>query len=272
MVNSQVQTPTTVRQPAVAGQFYASDPDELRQNIQHYIKEAHSNTNIRPKALIAPHAGYIYSGPVAATAYVTILPINTKISRVILLGPAHRVYIQGLALSSATHFATPLGEIKINQEAISRISSLPQVVISDQAHAQEHSLEVHLPFLQTVLEDFSLVPLVVGDTSPEEVADVLDLLWGGDDTLIVVSSDLSHYHDYATACEIDQATTKAIENFQLECIESQHACGCKPICGLLKIARDKKLNVETLDLRNSGDTAGPRDRVVGYGAYSFSSN
>ena len=272
MNDSQENVAAIVRQPAVAGQFYASNPDELRQNIQHYLKEAHSNTNIRPKALIAPHAGYIYSGPVAATAYVTLLPINTKISRVILLGPAHRVYIQGLALSSATHFATPLGDIKIDQEAIKLISTLPQVIISDQAHAQEHSLEVHLPFLQTVLENFSLVPLVVGDASPKEVAEVLNLLWGDDETLIVISSDLSHYHDYETACEIDKATTRAIENFQLESIDSQHACGCRPVCGLLKIARDKKLNVETLDLRNSGDTAGPRDRVVGYGAYSFSSN
>lgn len=271
-MESQSQPSILVRQPAVAGHFYSSDPAELKRNIQHYMELADLKSSDRPKALIAPHAGYIYSGPVAATAYATLDPIKNDIKRVVLLGPAHRVFVRGLALSSATHFATPLGQIKIDQDAIDSIKSLPQVVLSDQAHALEHSLEVHLPFLQMVLDDFELVPLVVGEASPEQVAEVLNLLWGGDETLIVISSDLSHYHDYDTACNIDRLTTRAIEKLQLDQIDSQQACGCRPVCGLLKVAREKNLNVKTLDLRNSGDTAGPRDRVVGYGAYSFSSH
>ena len=271
-MENQSQPSILVRQPAVAGHFYSSDPAELKRNIQYYMEMADLKSSDHPKALIAPHAGYIYSGPVAATAYATLAPIKNNISRVILLGPAHRVFVRGLALSSATHFATPLGQIMIDQEAVDKIKSLPQVVLSDEAHAMEHSLEVHLPFLQFVLNDFLLVPLVVGEASPEEVAEVLKLLWGGEETLVVISSDLSHYHDYETASNIDRLTTQAIEKLQLDQIDSKQACGCRPVCGLLKIAREKKLNVKTLDLRNSGDTAGPRDRVVGYGAYSFSSH
>ena len=270
--NQEPQQPINYRQPAVAGQFYSANPEELKENVLQFIQAAQPVSDKIPKALIIPHAGYIYSGPIAASAYVTILALKSKIKRVILLGPAHRVYINGLAYSSATHFLTPLGRVKIDREAIAAISGLHQVILSDQAHAQEHSLEVHLPFLQTVLEDFSLVPLVVGDASPQEVAEVLAILWGGDETLIVISSDLSHYHDYETACKLDKNTTQSIENFNYQDIKSQNACGCRPICGLLHIAKEKNLSVNTLDLRNSGDTAGTRDRVVGYGAYGFYNN
>ena len=271
MNNNPDTSSSIVRQPAVAGFFYPADADELRQMVERYLSEAQTNNPV-PKAIIAPHAGYIYSGPVAATAYASLAPIHDKISRVILLGPAHRVYVRGLALSSATHFATPLGKIGIDQKAVDLISKLPQISISDEAHAQEHSLEVHLPFLQTILDKFLLVPLVVGEALPAQVAEVLELLWGEDETLIVISSDLSHYHDYETARQIDQTTTSAIENLQLEKIGSQQACGCMPMRGLLQIAQDKGLQVKTLDLRNSGDTAGSHDRVVGYGAYSLSLN
>lgn len=259
-----------IRPPAVAGFFYPADPDELRQMVGQFMEHAQLKT-VPPKAIIAPHAGYIYSGPTAATAYSSLQPLHEKINRVILLGPAHRVYLRGLALSSATHFASPMGMVEIDQSAVELIKDLPQVSISDIAHQQEHSLEVHLPFLQYLLDKFLLVPLVVGDASPEEVAEVLDILWGGEETAIVISSDLSHYHDYDTARRLDAATTRAIENLQLESIGPNQACGCMPIRGLLQVIRNKrKLSVHTLDLRNSGDTAGTKDRVVGYGAWSFS--
>jgi len=269
--NSQDRPATIVRPPAVAGYFYPRDPDELSQMVGSYLSEARPE-GPPPKALIAPHAGYIYSGVIAATAYATLQPISKHITRVILLGPAHRVYIQGLALSKATHFASPLGQIKVEQAAIKLLRQLPQVSFSDAAHEQEHSLEVHLPFLQLALNDFLIVPLVVGEASPQEVAEVLELLWGDKETLIIISSDLSHYHDYETARKLDLATTRAIENLQLEKIGSLQACGCRPMRGLLQVARNRNLQVRTLDVRNSGDTAGSRDRVVGYGAYSFLQN
>ena len=269
--NSQDIRTTIVRPPAVAGYFYPQDPAELSRMVDNYLSEAHPE-GPPPKALIAPHAGYIYSGSIAATAYATLKSISKSISRVVLLGPAHRVYIRGLALSQATHFASPLGKIEVDQAAVQLLLQLPQVSVSDAAHQQEHSLEVHLPFLQLVLGNFLIVPLVVGEASPQEVAGVLELLWGDQETLIVISSDLSHYHDYETARKIDLATTRAIENLQPEKIGSQQACGCRPVCGLLQVARNKKLQVKTLDVRNSGDTAGSRDRVVGYGAYSFIQN
>lgn len=257
-----------VRNPAVAGLFYPDNPQKLRGMLADYLGAVHATDSV-PKAIIAPHAGYIYSGPVAASAYARISPARGTITLVVLLGPAHRVGFHGLALSSADYFQTPLGRVKVDQEAVKKISRLPQLQVMDVAHAQEHSLEVHLPFLQEVLGEFSLVPLVVGDAGPEEVAEVLDSLWGGPETLIVISSDLSHYHDYQTAQQLDRATSKAIEELRLEDIQYDHACGRNPVNGLLQVARRRGLKATTVDLRNSGDTAGPRDQVVGYGAYLF---
>jgi AmmeMemoRadiSam system protein B len=222
-----------------------------------------------PKAIIVPHAGYIYSGPIAASAYARVANGRDRITRVILLGPSHRVPFHGLAGSDAQYFATPLGAVPIDGEALEDIRHLPQVRIFDQAHRWEHSLEVQLPFLQTVLADFKLVPLVVGDASAAEVCEVLELLWGGAETLIVISSDLSHYHDYATAQRLDRGTSKAITELRPEDIRYEQACGRNPILGLLEAARHRGMRGETIDLRNSGDTAGPRDQVVGYGAYVF---
>ena len=222
-----------------------------------------------PKAIIAPHAGYIYSGPVAASAYASLRQASSVISRVVLLGPAHRVPVHGLALPASDAFATPLGKIEIDREAVEKIRGLPQVRVFDDAHTLEHSLEVHLPFLQSVLADFQLVPLVVGDASAEEVAEVLERLWGGPETLIVISSDLSHYHDYQTARQMDSATSLAIEHLAYDEIHFDQACGRTPVSGLLLQARKRGLKGKTIDLRNSGDTAGPRNQVVGYGAYVF---
>lgn len=259
---------TSVRNPAVAGLFYPDDPRALRAMIADFLGAVHA-TGAVPKAVIAPHAGYIYSGPVAAAVYARLRPARGRITRVVLLGPAHRVGFHGLALSSADSFQTPLGRITVDREAVKKISALPQVRVMDVAHAQEHSLEVHLPFLQETLGEFGLVPLVVGEASPEEVAEVLETLWGGPETLIVVSSDLSHYHDYHTAQRLDRATSQAIEQLRWQDIEYDHACGRTPVSGLLYLARSRGLRAKTVDLRNSGDTAGARDRVVGYGAYVF---
>jgi AmmeMemoRadiSam system protein B len=257
---------TNERNPAVAGLFYPDNPRTLRAVVTDYLRAA-PEAGYAPKAIIAPHAGYIYSGPIAASAYARLKSVRGKIQHVVLLGPSHRVGFRGLALSSAEFFVTPLGRIPLDREAAAKISDLPQVRVMDVAHAQEHSLEVHLPFLQEVLGEFRLLPLVVGDASPEEVSEVLELLWGGPETLIVISSDLSHYHDYATAQKMDRSTSHAIEALRYEDIHYDDACGRNPVSGLLHLARKQGLSVHTIDLRNSGDTAGTRDSVVGYGAY-----
>jgi len=259
---------TKLRNPAVAGIFYPQDPRELRTMLADYLSAACAVGSV-PKAMIVPHAGYVYSGPIAASAYARLKPARGQITRVVLLGPAHRVGFDGMALSSADYFMTPLGQIAVDRASIEKILPLASVRVMDQAHAQEHSLEVHLPFLQEVLGEFKLVPLVVGDATPEQVAQVLDALWGGPETLIVISSDLSHYHDYKTAQKLDLATSRAIEQLRVEDIEYDHACGRNPVNGLLYVARQRSLKAKTIDLRNSGDTAGSQDRVVGYGAYIF---
>lgn len=260
----------TVRAPAVAGQFYPADARELRAQVRALLDVVRpAAADSVPKAVIAPHAGYVYSGPVAASLYARLAPARDRIRRVVLLGPAHRVAFDGLALSSAAAFTTPLGEVPLDAAARARLLNLPQVRILDEAHRAEHSLEVQLPFLQEVLTEFTLVPLVVGDATPEEVSEVIETLWGGAETLIVISSDLSHYHDYATARRLDAATSRAIEALCPQDIHHEDACGRNPVNGLLLSARRHGLRARTLDLRNSGDTAGPRDRVVGYGAYAF---
>ena len=260
--------PSPIRRPAVAGSFYPNDPAELRDMIAGFLKQA-KPSGVVPKAVIAPHAGYIYSGPIAASAYAQIAPARGKIKRVILLGPSHRVPFRGLAATSADAFATPLGNIPIDKDAFDQIKDLPQVEVIDSAHAMEHSLEVHLPFLQEVLGDFRLVPLAVGDATGEDIAEVLDVLWGGPETLIVISSDLSHDKSYATARKMDQAVSNAIEALQPERIEYDQACGRMPIVGLLLSARKHGLRAKTVDLRNSQDTTGPGPRIVGYGAWAF---
>lgn len=260
---------TSIREPAVAGMFYPDDPATLQRMVDGYLEDVADSSEPPPKALIVPHAGYIYSGPVAATGYARLRSIRHKVHRVVLLGPSHRVAFAGLATSSADYFRTPLGDIPLDRAAIDNLTGLPQIRLLDQAHQQEHSLEVHLPFLQESLEQFTLVPLVVGDANAEEVAAVLERLWGDEGTLIVISSDLSHYHDYATAQRLDQKTAAAIEALKPEAISSDGACGRNPVKGLLLLAQRKGMQVETLDLRNSGDTAGPRDQVVGYGAWAI---
>lgn len=263
----------SVRKPAVAGQFYPGDAVELSATVAGYLSEAAKGVmedEVAPKALIVPHAGYVYSGPVAASAYARIAGRADRITRVVLLGPAHRLPFEGLALPRVDGFETPLGIVPLDRGAVECAEHLPQVRSLPSAHDGEHSLEVHLPFLQTLLGDFSLVPFVVGAATPEQVSEVLETLWGGDETLIVISTDLSHYYDYETARVMDGATSEAIEALDEQRIGLEDACGRVPMSGLLVAARSRGLSVRTVDLRNSGDTAGPRHQVVGYGAYVVS--
>jgi hypothetical protein len=259
-----------VRPPAVAGLFYPKDARELADEVAAHLDRTEEAPQAPgfPKAVIVPHAGYVYSGPVAASAYDLLRPARGIVRRVVVLGPCHRVPVRGLALPQASAFATPLGRIPLDEEALTAIRDLPQVLESATTHAEEHALEVQLPFLQRVLGDFLLVPLVVGDAAPEEVAEVLDRLWGGTETLIVISSDLSHYHPYASAREIDRATVRAILDFDSG-ISHEQACGATPVSGLLIAAKRKSLASRLLDCRNSGDTAGDRHRVVGYASFAL---
>ena len=262
---------TRVRPPAVAGMFYPDDPRRLAATVSRALDVAVPDDEMLPKAMIVPHAGYIYSGPTAGIGYARIRRLRDRIAHVVLLGPAHRAWVDGLAVSGADAFATPLGSVPIDDALRRRVLAHPTVRVDDQAHRAEHSLEVQLPFLQETLGTFTLLPLAVGDARPDDVADVLDLVWGGPETLVVVSSDLSHYHDYATARTQDGRTAAAIVAGEPSAISDDDACGARPIRGLLVAARRHALGIRLLDLRSSGDTAGDRDRVVGYGAFSLSS-
>ena len=259
---------TVIREAAVAGQFYPGDAAELSRTVASLLDGVGSAPSEAPKALIVPHAGYVYSGPVAASAYARLRPFRDFYQRVVLLGPCHRVPVRGLALSGADVFRTPLGDVPLDNDAIAALDSRG-VQVFDETHQSEHSLEVHLPFLQSVLGSFMLVPLVVGNTTHEAVAAVLDALWGGPETLIVISSDLSHYRSYDQARAIDEDTRQAIEDLEDRRIDHDAACGATPIGGLLIAARRRGMQVVTLDMRNSGDTAGNRRHVVGYGSWMF---
>ena len=260
----------TIRQAAVAGMFYPGRCADLEQAVLSLLTTAAATAvGPSPKALILPHAGYVYSGAVAAAGYARLVGARERIRRVVMLGPAHTVRLLGLATSTTEAFDTPLGRVPVDLDAVETLLALPQVSAMDAAHETEHCLEVQLPFLQSVLVAFALVPLVVGTAATNQVVDVLDRLWGGVETLIVVSSDLSHYQDYDTARRLDAATARAIETLQPEAIADHQACGRIAIKGLLAAAARRGLVAERLDLRNSGDTAGPRSRVVGYGAWAF---
>ncbi len=264
-----------IRRPAVAGLFYPDGASALAQAVDGLLAGARAwVADPVPKAVIAPHAAFAYSGPVAAAAYARLHPLRASIRRVILLGPAHRVPFVGMALPGAVAYRTPLGDVPIDTAAIDGITQLPQVKDLPAAHAGEHSLEVHVPFLQRVFTDFMLLPIVVGDAAPEAVAAVLEALWGGSETIIVISSDLSHYHPYLVARTRDRRTAEAIERLDARGLGPDDACGCIPVAGLLQAARAHGLECTRLDLRNSGDTAGARGSdgargVVGYGAWAF---
>lgn len=258
-----------VRPPALAGAFYPRQASELSRQLRQFLDDAEPKRGAAVKALIAPHAGYIYSGAIAASAYAAIAGMRGPIKRVVLAGPAHRVPLKGLALPAVDALATPLGVVPVDPAATLALAGMSQVSENLAAHELEHSLEVQLPFLQTLLEDFKVVPLLVGDANPKEVAQVLDALWGGPETLIVISSDLSHYLPYERARAVDRETAQMILRLSPE-LSPEQACGGMPINGLLLASRLHGLKPELLDLRNSGDTAGDQRRVVGYAAFVFS--
>ena len=259
----------SVRPAAIAGMFYPGKSDELSRNVDAMLAAATpACITPVPKAIIAPHAGFIYSGPVAASIYALLAPARAHIKRVVLLGPTHRVAIHGMALPGVDAFATPLGNIAIDAESVKKLMALPYVGASAEAHRLEHSLEVHLPFLQKVFDEFTLLPLAVGRATAQQVATALDLLWGGDETLIVISSDMSHYLPYADAQATDNATAQAILALRTD-INHHQACGATPVIGLNLLAQQRGLKAQLIDLRNSGDTAGDKARVVGYGSFAY---
>ncbi len=258
-----------VRPPAVADMFYPGDPQELQAMIGRMLAGA-KPADRQPKAIIAPHAGYIYSGDIAAKAYGALAPWHDAIERVVLLGPSHRVPFRGIAVSSADYYRTPFGDVPLDTESAHELARRFDFVdYLDIAHRDEHSLEVHLPFLQRVLDGFELLPLVVGEADPEQVDAVLETVWGGPETLIVISSDLSHYHNDPTARLLDQKTAEAIESLDTRALDTQHACGAHPVRGLLEAAKKHEMHPVTVAMGNSARVSGDYDRVVGYGAWLF---
>ncbi|MGH9188117.1 MAG: AmmeMemoRadiSam system protein B [Acidimicrobiales bacterium] len=260
-----------MRPAAVAGSFYPGDRDTLMRAVRGLLRSVaapEEDANPSPKALIAPHAGYVYSGSVAATAYAQFASLRGTVKRVLLAGPAHRVYLRGVAVPSVDAFDTPLGPVAVDAEARRLALEVEGVAVNDEAHAAEHSVEVHLPFILEALGPVLVLPMVVGGGPPTVLADILDRLWGGDETRIVISTDLSHYHDDATARRLDRATAGAIVARRWEDVGPQQACGAGPLRGLLLAAERRDLPVRLLELRTSADTVGPPDRVVGYGAFT----
>lgn len=256
----------TTRPPAVAGLFYPDQPAQLIDDIADYLDQV-AQTTPPPKAIIVPHAGYIYSAAIAASAYAQLRPLRGKISKVILLGPAHRVYLKGLAMPDCHDFSVPIGKLEVDHDNLSKIAGLTQLHVDNLAHRDEHSLEVQLPFLLQTLGNVLITPLVVGDASANEVAEVIDLLWDEANTLVVISSDLSHYHEYHEARTIDHVTAQKILGYRYNEITYDMACGRNAVNGLLKVAAGRNMTIMAVDIRNSGDTAGTHDRVVGYGAF-----
>jgi hypothetical protein len=256
----------STRKAAVAGYFYEAQAAGLQHQVSQFIEQSPLVSPAKPKVLIVPHAGYDYSGSTAAQAYRCLESYQDKIRRVVLFGPAHRVYLEGMAVPSVDAFSTPLGEVQLDRKGIKQITSMPAVIVSDEAHRDEHSLEVQLPFLQAVLNQFTLVPVVVGNCDAKTVAAVIDELWGGEDTLIVISTDLSHFHSYEAARQIDASTCDRILQKSSD-LSGEQACGAAAVNGLMSSEHVRLLDVELLSACNSGDTAGSRDRVVGYGAF-----
>ncbi|MCP4330698.1 MAG: AmmeMemoRadiSam system protein B [Alphaproteobacteria bacterium] len=257
-----------VRPPAIAGTFFPADAGPLAASVDGHLAQS-AAAEYTPKAIIAPHAGHVFSGPIAGAVYATLHAVSAEIRRVVMIGPCHRVPVRGFAVPSHRLWRSPLGDVPLDRVTIDRLSSFAGVEVKDECHTEEHCLEVQLPFLQRILSDFSIVPILVGRADPPQVEALLRELWGGPETLIVISSDLSHYHDYASAQKLDGAASLAIECLRPRQINDDQACGRIPIKGLLRRARALDMRVTTLDLRNSGDTAGTKDRVVGYGAYGF---
>jgi MEMO1 family protein len=262
-------TSARVRAPHMAGSWYPAGDNECADMVMACLDKGKPSPIADPKVIVAPHAGFVFSGEIAGTAFRQLDNHRKRIKRVVIIGPAHKVGFKGLATTSSDAWATPLGTVPVDWGALQKLMPLEGFKVLDKVFEGEHSLEVHLPFLQPVLDDFTIVPILVGDASVELVRDALNLVWGGPETVISVSSDLSHFHDYDTAVDLDKTTTQQIELLQLEKMNGQGACGFRALAGALDLARTHDLRVTHLDVRNSGDTRGGKDRVVGYGAYSM---
>lgn len=258
---------TTIRSAAVAGRFYPENRTELAQSVSGYLSRSLTHDNAPPLAIIAPHAGYPYSGPIAGSAYRGLAGPSKPYNRVIVIGPSHTLAFRGVAAPSASAFESPLGLVPVDQSSLQALQQKNLVSFLDKAHVREHGIEVHLPFLQLTVGSFELIPLITGSVDPQVVADILDHQLHIPNTLVVISSDLSHYHDYTTAQRLDRFAANAIEARTPDLLEPEHACGRTAIQGLLLVAEDRGWHTETMDLRNSGDTAGTREDVVGYGAF-----
>jgi len=259
----------SIRAPEVAGAFYPGGHNELADTVERCLAAARPDGGVKPKVLVAPHAGYRFSGEIAGTAYAGLRAKADRITRIVLLGPAHRVAFKGIATTSADAWATPLGTVAVDWAALRSILHVDGVMVADKAFAQEHSLEVHVPFIQRVFAKAAIVPLLVGDAPQGLVSQVVEALWGGPETLIVVSSDLSHFHTYDTARDLDSATAANIELLRPDRIDGTGACGHRALAGVLDQARRRDLRATALDVCNSGDIVGNRDRVVGYGAFGL---
>ncbi|NRB10591.1 MAG: AmmeMemoRadiSam system protein B [Rickettsiaceae bacterium] len=256
-----------IKKANVAGQFYPDNQQELSNMLKAFLGKDNQGYKFCPKALIVPHAGYIYSGAVAGFAYTKLFTIKDIIKQVIIFAPAHFFPFTGIATSSVDYFQTPLGDVKVNRDTLAKIADLTNIQILEQAYKGEHSLEVQLPFLQYILKEFTITPLLIGSINYNAIATIMNLLWGDDSTLFIISSDLSHYHPYETAKKIDKETSQAILTKDIAAIKEGSACGRLAIQALLAVAIKKKLQIDLVDLRNSGDTSGSKDRVVGYGSY-----
>jgi AmmeMemoRadiSam system protein B len=265
-----MNAPVRIRPPGVAGAFYPAGAHGLRELVERSFAAAVAPTEDAPvpAALVVPHAGLVYSGPIAASAYLRIVPARHRIRRVVLLGPSHHVALRGIATTSADVWRTPLGDVAVDTETVRALAADPLVTVDDAAHAPEHCLEVQLPFLQHVLDDVAIVPLLVGETDAADVAALIERMWDDPGTLVVVSTDLSHYHAYADAEVLDARTAAAVVAMRPDHIGPHDACGARPLRGLLRAAHDEGRHVEEIDRRSSGDTAGDRRRVVGYGAFA----
>ena len=250
----------------VAGLFYPAEPKELREMIEVFISNAKVAQNLT-RAIIAPHAGYVYSGPIAGSAYRALYSSKETIKNVVIMSPSHNISFDGVATHSADSFSTPLGDLHVNKEIKETISNLPFVKELDNAFIREHALEVHLPFIQHTLPQAKIVPLIVGHTYPEEIQMLLETLWPDPTNAFVISSDLSHFLSYVQAQKIDSLTAKQIEKLLYKEIHHEQCCGFFPLRGLLKFAKEHGLKITALDLRNSADTAGDKGRVVGYGSF-----
>lgn len=258
-----------IRRSAVAGYFYPSNKEILIKQIKNFLENATLKFNYTPYALICPHAGYVYSGPIAGFSYKTLLPNKKNYKNIIILGPSHFEYVNGIAYISAEYFETPLGNAKVDLETLEKIKKLDFLVQNEDAHKKEHSIEVQIPFIQYIFQnDIPILPLAFGKISPEKIKILLETIWNPE-TLIIISSDLSHYYDYDTAKKLDKQTSDAILNLDSDAIQYEQACGRIGIQGLLMFAKEKNWKAYLLDLRNSGDTSGSKTQVVGYGAWSF---